>query len=414
MIGLRINRGFLAGICSAAVLLLPSESGAVSARSQDLMQQGYAECKSAHLLRRKDLQQAKSAYENYLNLKAQAVAIDAKVLVAKNAEIERIVSYCETVGADMARSEALPVFTQGAAACGEAAEYLRNNQLEQARQSYSRYLQQKDEAVAISDAILEVFSVRTEVRRCERVWQDIEVADARAGEIKVQLQESGAYLQETLKICQALVEPDTDQSDPDEMAVAQLKESLQEVQSHREQMPNPELLENSDTAVDENQLAVLTDLHQEIEGCRESVQARIDEAEQQLIALAEEEARKQAELEAQQAEQQQVAEVQPETEEQRMARLSNNYGFYKLVKRVSPQFPRRALRGGTEGYVVVEYMINPEGKVFDAVIVDSEPKEVFDKAAITAIKQWQYKADFAEQEPDVAVARTRMHFSLSD
>ena len=48
-----------------------------------------------------------------------------------------------------------------------------------------------------------------------------------------------------------------------------------------------------------------------------------------------------------------------ETEEQRNARLSNNYEYYTLVKRVAPEFPKRALRGGFKGYVVMNTGLIP-------------------------------------------------------
>ena len=65
-----------------------------------------------------------------------------------------------------------------------------------------------------------------------------------------------------------------------------------------------------------------------------------------------------------------------------------------------------------QGYVVIEYTINPEGKVVDPKVIDAEPAEYFEEAAIEAIKKWKYRADFNGAEPDMALARTRMRFAL--
>ena len=75
----RINTILIQLITSTSLvcaLLLPIETQGANAKALDLMQQGYTECKNAHLLRRKDLEQAKSAYAVYLDLKEQAAVLD--------------------------------------------------------------------------------------------------------------------------------------------------------------------------------------------------------------------------------------------------------------------------------------------------------------------------------------------------
>mgnify|MGYP002713158289 CR=1 FL=1 len=391
-------------VCSVGMLPLAGPVAAADAKALDLLQQGYAECKSAHLLRRKDPEGAKSAFEQYLNLKARAVALDAQLTQEPDAEAERIISYCNTVGEDIARTEALPLFTEGAAACAEASEYLRNNDLENARTAYNRYLSQTEEAVAVSPAILEVFSVSTEVRRCERVGEELAAAESNAEQAQQQLTETESYAQETLKRCKALPQP----ADMDEAALKALQKKLKQLVDRGEKLPNKELLQE-EAALPVELLTAVVVLNKKVDSCQTAAKKAIDKREQQLIALAEEERQKELALQAQKE-----AEQRPETEEERAARLTKNYDYFTLVKRVAPEFPRRALRVGTEGFVIVEYKINPQGEVFDAVVVESQPSELFDRAAIKAVKQWKYEANFEEHEPDNALARTRMQFSLSD
>ena len=395
-------------------LLLPIETQGANARALDLMQQGYTECKNAHLLRRKDLEQAKSAYAVYLDLKDQAAVLDKRIFEKKDEDVDRIVSYCDTVGADILRTEALPVFTLGVAACGEAAEYLRNSELSHAKKSYSQYLKYKEEAVQITDAILEVFSVRTDMRRCDRVSQDIEVESSRQNEIASAIQESVEYIQKTLDSCQALLGLESQLSSADEVGLAETRIKWQSLQKRMTQIPNQELFTVGEITNDSEQFNEIAKLRQDTDACQVSLQKAVDAREQELIALAAEALKQQQALEAAQEAEQRAVAIQEETEEQRNARLSNNYEYYTLVKRVAPEFPKRALRGGFKGYVVIEYRINPEGVVTNPVVIESQPNDIFDKAALTAIKQWQYEANFKDIEPADALARTRMLFSYAD
>ncbi len=57
----------------------------------------------------------------------------------------------------------------------------------------------------------------------------------------------------------------------------------------------------------------------------------------------------------------------------------------------SPTFPREALRDGTSGEVLVEYTVGIDGSVTDARVVNSEPRRVFDRAALEAVESWRFQ-----------------------
>lgn len=63
------------------------------------------------------------------------------------------------------------------------------------------------------------------------------------------------------------------------------------------------------------------------------------------------------------------------------------------IVRVQPQYPRRAMERGIEGYVVVSLTVAPDGTVpFDSILIaDEEPVGVFDKAAKKAASKFKYK-----------------------
>lgn len=65
-------------------------------------------------------------------------------------------------------------------------------------------------------------------------------------------------------------------------------------------------------------------------------------------------------------------------------------GIMPIIK-VNPIYPNRAASHGIEGWVRVEFTIEVDGSVSDAVVVQSMPEAVFDDATLDAIKQWQFK-----------------------
>jgi protein TonB len=58
--------------------------------------------------------------------------------------------------------------------------------------------------------------------------------------------------------------------------------------------------------------------------------------------------------------------------------------------RVNPTYPPREQARGIEGWVIVQFNVTAAGTVRDATVVDSEPKSVFDAAALEAIGRWRY------------------------
>jgi len=81
--------------------------------------------------------------------------------------------------------------------------------------------------------------------------------------------------------------------------------------------------------------------------------------------------------------------------------------------RITPDYPPRAVSRGIEGWVIVQFTITATGAVKDAIIVDSDPKKIFDDAALRAIARWRYNPKI---EDGVAVervgVRTRLTFQL--
>lgn len=66
------------------------------------------------------------------------------------------------------------------------------------------------------------------------------------------------------------------------------------------------------------------------------------------------------------------------------------------VYRPAPNYPRRALARGIEGYVVVEFTITKHGSVRNPSVVggydvNGEPTNIFDNAALSAVARFKYR-----------------------
>ncbi len=76
-----------------------------------------------------------------------------------------------------------------------------------------------------------------------------------------------------------------------------------------------------------------------------------------------------------------------------MSRMSMSAGSDRDViplVRINPDYPPRALSRGLEGWVQVQFTITATGTVKDAMVVNAQPKNIFDDAALKAIARWRY------------------------
>jgi protein TonB len=67
-------------------------------------------------------------------------------------------------------------------------------------------------------------------------------------------------------------------------------------------------------------------------------------------------------------------------------------GAPDVVSGPQPVYPRDALRDGVAGEVTVAFTINADGSVSGASVVSSNPRRVFDSAALDAIRKWKFEA----------------------
>lgn len=65
----------------------------------------------------------------------------------------------------------------------------------------------------------------------------------------------------------------------------------------------------------------------------------------------------------------------------------------QLIQMVSiaPPYPVQAATAGIEGWVKIQFIVNAAGLVTDPVVIESQPKRVFDQAAIAAVLKWRFQ-----------------------
>jgi protein TonB len=82
-----------------------------------------------------------------------------------------------------------------------------------------------------------------------------------------------------------------------------------------------------------------------------------------------------------------------------------------LVSRVEPEYPPLAVRAQVQGVVILEAIVDRQGRVEDVEILRSIP--LLDAAAVTAVKQWRYSPLFLNGRPERFVLTVTVSFSLN-
>lgn len=66
---------------------------------------------------------------------------------------------------------------------------------------------------------------------------------------------------------------------------------------------------------------------------------------------------------------------------------------------IQPTYPTRAAQRGIEGWAQVSFTVTPEGGVRDVVVIDAEPRGMFDSASIRAAERFRFQPRVVNGEP---------------
>lgn len=80
--------------------------------------------------------------------------------------------------------------------------------------------------------------------------------------------------------------------------------------------------------------------------------------------------------------------------------------------RVEPNYPRKAARSGTEGWVEVQFTVLKDGSVSAAKVVKAEPRRIFNREALKAISKWRFNPKMIDGKAVAQTATQRIEFTL--
>jgi len=100
---------------------------------------------------------------------------------------------------------------------------------------------------------------------------------------------------------------------------------------------------------------------------------------------------------------------------QALAGNTSDYKFTasKLTGKSTPRYPSNELHRGKEGWVILSYVVDKNGKVIDPIVEDSSGQKSFEKSAIKAAKKLKYQAATLNGQPvQQCINKVKMSFSI--
>jgi TonB family protein len=68
-------------------------------------------------------------------------------------------------------------------------------------------------------------------------------------------------------------------------------------------------------------------------------------------------------------------------------------------QRFAPKYPRTEVKSGREGYVVMSFIVEPDGSTSNVLVEDSSGSKYFEKASKKALQKWTFKPAIENGEP---------------
>jgi protein TonB len=96
------------------------------------------------------------------------------------------------------------------------------------------------------------------------------------------------------------------------------------------------------------------------------------------------------------------------------AHSASTYGELTPMIKVTPRYPRDALRDGISGWVEFEIVVNPDGTVKSARVLRAQPRGVFDVAAMQSVLKWKFRPKIVDGKPQETKGTQKIEFNLED
>lgn len=83
-----------------------------------------------------------------------------------------------------------------------------------------------------------------------------------------------------------------------------------------------------------------------------------------------------------------------------------------LVKASPARYPSAAMRARQEGWVLVSFSVDPDGRTSDIKVVESQPRRVFDRAAMDAVERYHFTPAMKDGVAVSSTKQQRIEFKL--
>ncbi|GHE83826.1 energy transducer TonB [Thalassotalea profundi] len=92
----------------------------------------------------------------------------------------------------------------------------------------------------------------------------------------------------------------------------------------------------------------------------------------------------------------------------------STYKAPEPIERINPKYPINAAREQREGWTKMSFVVEKDGSVSNAVVIESSGSSDFDKQSLKAVKQWQYSPAIENGQPiQQCINTVKMDFKMS-
>lgn len=107
-----------------------------------------------------------------------------------------------------------------------------------------------------------------------------------------------------------------------------------------------------------------------------------------------------------------AAEVRQKRSALRVPAGAKGAGNLAPLFRVTPAYPREALRRGKQGFVEFLVEVNADGTVANLRVLRSDPPGLFDESASQALRKWKFKPRIVDGEPVASAGVQKLEYVL--
>lgn len=135
---------------------------------------GFEACKEASgLLRSNQVSKAKSKMRDYDRHFSEAQKMDPSIVKTKNRGMEGNILFCQRVGQNLEVEEGTPFMDKAIEHCDLAQKALKADDPASAQANLDQFKEMSAKALEVAPRMKDIFSIASQVRRCERLQKKV-------------------------------------------------------------------------------------------------------------------------------------------------------------------------------------------------------------------------------------------------